>query len=192
MLQRSFEPEVDGDTLNEIARIVRRVTRSSSRFSQSEEDDLVQDIGLRLLERLSLFDPCKGTWGAFYQTIAMNYLRDEAKKLRRRHPASSIHETHQDCRGEDYVPEQTATESSVPSNELKVFTSAEDEVDLPTDIEVLLEQLSEELQHLCRAYLRLKSISAVAEHIGASRGTVHRRLKQLGDIFRQHGISRHR
>lgn len=192
MLLRNHQPLIDSVAIKSIRSAVRRAIAVGGLFHRHEEDDLAQEISLRLLRRIEHFNPTLGSWSTFCRVNARNYLADEAKRRIRQLRMTSLHETHQDRRGKDYVPEQVVETSHSYTATLPTHRPQQEQFEFELDLHGSIEQLDSELQLVCATYLQLRSVAAVAEQLQRSRTSIYRYIDQIRVVMSNHSVREYR
>lgn len=155
-------------------------------FTRFDQEDIEQELALRLWQGLGNFDPAKGNAEAFITTVlrrAGNSLL--RRRCSRRRGARRVHRTLDGaCRPDDeqLIGEDPSARLSTPAS------SHEGAFDLVHDVAVVLEQLPSDLRDLA-SQLQRRSVTEVAQHMGLSRSTVYLRIRQLRARFAAAGLN---
>jgi RNA polymerase sigma factor (sigma-70 family) len=152
---------VHGEAGAIIRHAVRRILRGTS-ASESDHDDVAQDLCLAVLARLAKYDSRRGRWPAF-ATIVIRSREGQLRRryLRGRHLERTVGEL--DCI--DRSPEAAITQS-----------------DLRHDFKAVVSRLPHKLQYLCEL-LTKRTVAAAARELGIPRTTLRRRIAKLREHF---------
>lgn len=177
------------------ARYVRRKAKQlvgKAGLTVSDQEDIQQDLTVKILEAAPKFDPSVSHWNAFVATIveryAANLLRDPRaqKRCPRRHCSlntivdydeTGLPITLGDTLVEHVHDQRHCTESI---DDIEAFERLE-------DIATVLAQLPDDLRDICER-LQHDSISQVARDLDIPRTTLWRRIQQIRQHFEDAGF----
>ena len=152
----------------------RRVYGICFRFtgSQTEAEDLTQEVFLKMYRNLASFDPAKGAFTTWLTTLTRNLLVDNYRRSRMDRVSDSLDET---LDGEDDGPTKAERLMDGRSNQEKHVAGLE----LRAQIQAALKQVSPEL----REAVILRDIEDmdykdIAEVLGVPQGTVKSRISR--------------
>lgn len=163
-------------------------------YTQSDIEDIEQDLIMDLLERLPKFDPAKATYNTFVARMVerkiSNLLRDRQAEMRdQRRNVCSLNEDIDTGEGK---PVQRVTTISQDDHDIrtgKCGRSAKERAHLQVDLETVLADLSPEL---CQAAVLLQTTSVfqAAREMGVPRRTFREKhLVQLHKAFTAKGLN---
>jgi len=160
--------------------IIRRKVRllvSRAGFTKQDRQDLEQELVLRLLQSLDLFDPEQAHPNVFITTVIERavamILRERRAKKRNSGVVRSLDETQ--------MKDGSSFEPADPR------PSDEEAVDLATDVAEALARLPQELRDLAERRKR-QSLSQAARDLGVPRTTLQRRVQRLRQPFEDAGL----
>lgn len=155
--------------------IIRRKVRllvSRAGFTKQDRRDLEQELVLRLLQSLDLFDPEKAHPNVFITTVVERavamILRDRRAKKR---DSGVVRSLQQGQTQDDKSPEPADPR---PSDE--------EAYDLAIDLAEVLDRLPDDLRALAER-LKSQSISQAARDLGVPRTTLQRQIQRLRQCF---------
>jgi DNA-directed RNA polymerase specialized sigma24 family protein len=188
----SNKPQADIDPL--AYDLIRRKARSLVRrggLSRTERDDVEQDLILCFLQRRSLFDPAKGSYGRFVSTVlkgcAANILRARCAAKRDPRRTRSLQGR---VRGEGGASTELGENISQQERDAKrglVAGSAEEDVQRQLDVAAVLAALPAELRDLALR-LMTSTITKVAQELGVRRTTLYTPVRKLRRHFENAGL----
>ncbi len=152
----------------------RRVYGICYRFtgSQSDAEDLTQDVFLKMYRNLASFDPSKGGFTTWLTTLTRNLLVDNYRRTRLERASDSLDETYD---GEDEGP--TKAERLVDGGRTQEQHVAG--LELRTQIQAALKQVSPELREaVILRDLEDMDYKEIAEILGIPQGTVKSRISR--------------
>lgn len=184
-----------GAVLTAYARIVikskaRQLCRRSG-FSRSDEDDLVQELTLRLLEKEHLYDPTRGatldTFADRVITSAVKMILRDRRRLKRAagFTAVSLESTTVMIGGTPVY----LTEAIGDADLERVTLSKRHGPDPEADLAELLEGLPPDLVDVARRLLG-GTVASVARDLGTSRRQVYAAMARIGQHFEDIGLAR--
>ncbi|GIW90020.1 MAG: hypothetical protein KatS3mg109_0452 [Pirellulaceae bacterium] len=139
-------------------------------FTSQDCEDLEQELIVRLLQSLPLFDPAQSHRNVFVTTVveraAAMILRERRAKKRGNGVVLSL----------DQEEAGDATEPADPHR------SHVEQVDLATDLAEVLDKLPEDLRNLAEQ-LKYRSLSQVARDMAVARSTLQRQVQRLRQYF---------
>jgi RNA polymerase sigma-70 factor (ECF subfamily) len=160
--------------------IIRRKARQMvgrAGIKEQDHEDLVQELMLRLLRSLRLFDAAQADRKSFVTAVvernAAKILRDRRAKKRNGGRVESL----------DVLLENLDEEPP----DLAVDDHAAEQADLAIDVADLLARLPAELRDLAER-LKTQTLSQVARDMGIPRSTLQRRVARLRRHFEDAGL----
>jgi RNA polymerase sigma-70 factor (ECF subfamily) len=160
--------------------IIRRKVRQlvgRAGFTKQDREDLYQELVLRLLQSLELFDPDQSHPNVFITTVIERavamILRERRAKKRDGGVMSSLHH--------GQTKEGNAAEPIDPR------PSAQDGFDLASDLAEVLARLPDDLRALAER-LKSQSVSQAARDLGMPRTTLQRQVQRLRQCFEDAGL----
>ena len=178
MLRRNPEPLVDELVLETIRRTVAKAI-SRGVFSKSDEDDLVQDIAIKVMSKIGCYDSTRATFAAFCTVIAKDHLYRRRRRERSRPQVESLDVKKSDEHGNPYREVERLEEAHSITAKYARCRSHEELFDLKHDTKVAIEKLPCELQQMCELSLEFESVTELAVQTGASRSTIYRRRQEV-------------
>jgi RNA polymerase sigma factor (sigma-70 family) len=172
-----------------IRRKARRLAQQPG-FSRSDEEDLRQQLCVRVLERLPQFDPAQGCFNAFVKLIvnqyAANCRRYQGAQMRNRSGDTSLNVL---VEGEEGALElaQTIGRRELNARLRRDERPAEDALDLGQDVSSFLSTLPPRLRQVAER-LKERSPSEIAKGLGVHRSTVYLDIRRLRTLFAQAGF----
>ena len=152
----------------------RRVYGICYRFtgSQSDAEDLTQEVFLKMFRNLSSFDPTKGGFTTWLTTLTRNLLVDNYRRTRLERSSDSLDETYD---GEDDGPTKGEKLADTrPSQEQHVAG-----LELRAQIQQALAQVSPDLREaVILRDLEDMDYKDIAEILGVPQGTVKSRISR--------------
>ncbi|GIW55530.1 MAG: hypothetical protein KatS3mg082_1934 [Nitrospiraceae bacterium] len=146
-------------------------------FSRQDREDLEQELLLRLLQSLHLFDPAQAHRNVFVTTVIERavamILRERLARKRNGGTVQSLDHAHEKARD--------ATEPADPRR------SHEDQINLATDLAEVLAKLPDDLRALAER-LKRQSLSQAARDLGVPRSTLQRQVQRLRQCFEDAGL----
>lgn len=168
-----------------IRRIARALSHQSG-FSPSDQDDLQQEMYIRLLERFPQFDPAKGCFNAFVKLIVKQFASNACRHVRaqkrdRRWDTSLSHMVEGEG-GAKIELAQVVGPNELNSRLARAERPKEQLVDLSHDVVTLLKSLPPRLRKIAKR-LPDRSVAQIANELGIHRSTVHAEVRKLQAIF---------
>jgi RNA polymerase sigma-70 factor (ECF subfamily) len=160
--------------------IIRRKVRQlvgRAGFTKQDRQDLYQELVLRLLQSLELFDPDQSHPNVFITTVIE---RAVAMILRERRAKKRNGGTVQFL---DHARDN-AGDSTEPVDPRR---SQEEQIDLATDLAEALAKLPDDLRDLAER-LKSQSVSQAARDLGMPRTTLQRQVQRLRQCFEDAGL----
>lgn len=162
-------------------------------YTETDVEDIQQDLTLDLLERLGKFDPAK----AKYSTFVTRLVERKISKLLRARLAAMRDHRREVCSVNDEIdvgedqPVQRVAAISQDDNDLrtgKYNRPAEERADLALDLRMVLDDLPVKLREVAQM-LMSNSITEVARELGMPRSTFYdTRLKPLREALAERGL----
>lgn len=162
-------------------------------LTNSDREDLEQDLTIKLLEAYPKFDPDVAEWKAFVKTVveryAVNLVRDPraAKRAPGRH--SSLHTIvdHDEC-GLPITLGDSFTEHQHDARTGTVSRTDAERFELSEDMATVIGQLPEELQDLCER-LKHDNVNQVARDLNVPHTYLWRRIQKIRQHFEDAGLN---
>ncbi len=146
-------------------------------FTRQDREDLEQELLLRLLQSLHLFDPDQAHQNVFVTTVIERavamILRERLAKKRHNGGVQSL----------DHAREKVG-DSTEPVDPRR---SHEEQIDLATDLAEVLARLPDDLRALAER-LKAQSLSQAAREMGIPRSTLQRQVQRLRRCFEDAGL----
>jgi RNA polymerase sigma-70 factor (ECF subfamily) len=146
-------------------------------FTPQDRQDLEQELVLRLLQSLDLFDPGQAHPNVFITTVIERavamILRERRAKKRDGGVVRSL--------------DQGPTKDGKSSEPVDPRPSGEEVFDLASDLAEVLARLPEELRALAER-LKSQSLSQAARDLGVPRSTLQRKAQRLRRCFEDAGL----
>jgi RNA polymerase sigma-70 factor, ECF subfamily len=136
---------------------------AATALDRAEAEEIVQEVFLRLWYKANQFQPERGSFGAWFMTIARHHIWDVARRLHRE-PSLAAE-----------VIDQLLVESS--SSVANVEEEAWSQEVGQAVLEVLQELPTKQRHVLVLAYFGGLSQSSIAQHLGWPLGTVKKRIR---------------
>ncbi len=160
--------------------LIRRKVRllvGRAGFTDQDREDLEQELILRLLQSLHLFDPNQAHRNVFVTTVieraVARIVRERLAKKRDGGVVRSLDHAH-----------EKAGDSTEPADPRR---SHEEEIDLATDLAEVLARLPADLRALAER-LKSRSLSQAARELGLPRSTLQRQVERLRRCFEDAGL----
>lgn len=164
--------------------IIRRKARQMvghAGIKKQDRDDVVQELMLRLLQSLRLFDAAQADRKSFVTAVVE---RNAAKILRDRRAKK------RDGGRIDWLDVLLEALDEEPTD-LAIDDRAAGQADLAIDVADLLARLPAELRDLAER-LKTQTLSQVAREMGVPRSTLQRRVARLRRHFEEAGLRNYR
>jgi RNA polymerase sigma factor (sigma-70 family) len=146
-------------------------------FTQQDHQDLEQELVLRLLQSLDVFDPEQAHLNVFITTVIERavamLLRERRAKKRDGGVVRSL--------------DQGPTKDGKSPEPVDPLPSGEEAFDLASDLAEVLARLPEELRALAER-LKSQSLSQAARDLGVPRSTLQRQAQRLRRCFEDAGL----
>ena len=185
------------DDLNQYARdlIGRKARQLVGRhgFTRDDEEDLQQEMTLRLILRLPKFDARKAKRKTYtsraLDRIAVDLIRFQKREKRDcRLESYSLDERIGDGEGHSIRRGETLSQDEYDFRTEKHTRPESERCDMSMDVWAAISELPQDLEAVTRL-LPTHSISEVARVLGLHRDTIHRdRLVRLREIFEDKGL----
>jgi RNA polymerase sigma-70 factor (ECF subfamily) len=163
-------------------------------FTESDREDLEQEMMLDLLVRLPKFDPSKAASTTF---VAMVVDRKISKIIRHRTQekrdyrriVSSCNDPIEDRDGTTIEREQTISKDEIDLQTGKHARPEAERIDMRLDVSFAISELPPELQALARRLMD-QSIAEAARELGVPRSTLYETgIARLRNFFEDRGLS---
>lgn len=188
-----------GEYAEKVIRIRARQLVGKAGFSESDCEDLAQDMKIDLWRRLSKFDPSKAPRSKdplkdFTDRVVRNKVANiiEGRKAQRRdcRRQCSLNDTLQNEGGKPTQRGDTVGQDQVYQRTGHPSRSAEDLRDLAVDVHAVLPRLPRRLQDICRR-LRAKTPTEVSHETGIPRGSLYEAIEELRRRFKDAGLEKY-
>jgi RNA polymerase sigma factor (sigma-70 family) len=169
----------------DLLQLLRNKARAYSRCGV-EQEDLVQEVMVRILPKLSEFDPARSSLATYvnrlFRRACHDYLRHQGAAKRGRQRTISLQTlTRHGHELSEYVDAEHHRLE-------KPHRSSEELRDLAFDLSVATAELEPREQRLCEQ-LKLHSIPDVADDERVNRGTIYRRMLPVREHLEDRGLS---
>lgn len=187
-MQIELSPD-DIETIIREADTAARRLRRRLQLQTCDREDLGQDLLVDLLRRLPVYDPSRGSIGAFANIV----LRNQSSRIAIRHhqqrraQGGTILSLEVPLAGETDPVGATLTEADGLAAWHGQDRTALDDCDDRHALETALAQLAAEDRRLCVALSHRPVAALVAEGFG-SRSALYRRLANLRHVLTAHGL----
>jgi RNA polymerase sigma-70 factor (ECF subfamily) len=155
-------------------------------FTRSDQEDIEQELTLRLLRRASAFDPGQAHWNVFVTTVvercAASLLRDRRAEKRDHRRTTSLH---QPLEIDDEGQVEVAAVIGQDGHDRRlgrVSRADREHKELEIDLSAVLGRLPQDQRDLAER-LKLASVSQVARDLNLPRTTLLRRMERLRRRF---------
>jgi len=159
-------------------------------FTESDREDIEQELMLDLLERLPSYDPTRGSKHTFIARVVDHRIarlveRRTAAKRDRGRPVLSLSELMglEDAR----LERRSAT---IEEGGKAIYRRRGEARDLALDLAELLDDLPHELRGLCER-LRTQSVSDISRETGVPRSTIYGWIRKLRGAFSERGLDQY-
>jgi RNA polymerase sigma-70 factor (ECF subfamily) len=161
-------------------------------FTESDCEDLKQDLMLDLLRRLPKYDATRAQRNTFITRVVEHRIATiiEARKAGRRDyrlRCCSLNEHLEDDESGFTERVQTIDEEAYLRRTGRLSRPLAELRDLRLDVREVVERLPPELRELCRR-LESDTITEISRDTGVPRGTIYERIKRLRAIFEDAGL----
>jgi RNA polymerase sigma factor (sigma-70 family) len=161
-------------------------------FTESDREDIVQDLTADLLSRLPKFDSSRASWHTFVDRVVNHRVArliefKQAAMRDCRLQVSSLSETVTTPSGEEISLEDFAHEDAVRSQHGVAEPPMEDQAALRIDLERAMAALTPEERDLC-VRLMTSTMSEIAAAMGIPRPTLYERRRKIQAVFEQAGL----
>jgi RNA polymerase sigma-70 factor (ECF subfamily) len=169
------------NVLDRFARgIIRRKVRllvGRAGFTRQDRDDLEQELVLRLLQSLDLFDPEQAHPNVFITTVIERAVAMILRERRAKKRDSGVVRSLDQAKAKD----GSSAEPADPRG------GGQDRFDLASDLAEVFARLPEELRDLAER-LKSQSLSQAARDLGVPRTTLQRQVQRLRQSFEDAGL----
>jgi RNA polymerase sigma-70 factor (ECF subfamily) len=162
-------------------------------FTESDRDDLEQELVAELVARFPKFNPSRGKRTTFTSSVlknkVANLLRDRRALCRNRgRSPESLNAESRLSDGRTVETAQLIDDSARLAHTGRLPQNPEELARLRFDLQQVIPHLPEKLRDLCQLLLEGLSVTEAARTLGVSRATVVKRQRQILNRFRDHGL----
>lgn len=161
-------------------------------FTESDREDLEQEMILDLLSRLPKYDSTRAKRNTFIarvveHKVATLIAERKAQKRDYRTPVCSLNDRLGDMEGNSIEREATINQEDYFCRTRKLTRSIEDHRDLSIDTRDVIAELPPELKKLCFR-LQCQTIAEIVRETGIPRSTIYESIKKLRALFEEAGL----
>jgi len=161
-------------------------------FTESDREDLEQEMVLDLLRRLPKFDPKRAGRNTFIARIVEHKVATiiEAQKAGMRDYrlcSCSLNDRLEDEEGRSIERMETIDQEDYLRRTGKLSRPMSELRNLSIDLRSAVQTLPPELRELCKR-LQTKSVTEISRDTGIPRGTIYESIKKLRAIFEDAGL----
>ena len=161
-------------------------------FTESDRDDLEQDMMLDLLRRLPKYNPARAQRNTFIARVVEHRVATiiEARKAGIRDYRlcnCSLNDHLEDEEGSSVERVETTDQEDYLLRTSKLSRPAAELHDLSLDVHKVMEQLPPKLRELCRC-LMTDTVTRISRETGIPRGTIYEFIRKLRVIFEDAGL----
>ena len=161
-------------------------------FTESEREDLQQEMVLDLLRRLPKFDPKRAGRNTFIARIVEHKVATiiEAQKAGMRDYrlcSCSLNDRLEDEEGRSIERMETIDQEDYLRRTVKLSRPMSELRNLSIDLRSAVQALPPELRGLCKR-LQTESVTEISRDTGIPRGTIYESIKKLRAIFKDAGL----
>lgn len=161
-------------------------------FTDSDRNDLEQEMVIDLLRRLPKFDPSKARRNTFIARIVEHkvatLIEAQTAGVRDyRRYGFSLNERIEYEEGKTIERSDTISQDDYLRRTGRKSTTAQETVELAVDLDVFLNKLPPQLRSLCDR-LAAESLTAIATETGVPRSTLYEAVKKLRRLLREAGF----
>jgi len=161
-------------------------------FTESDREDLEQEMVLDLLRRLPKFDPKRAGRNTFIARIVEHKVATiiEAQKAGMRDYrlcSCSLNDRLEDEEGRSIERMETIDQEDYLRRTGKLSRPMSELRNLSIDLRSAVQALPPELRELCKR-LQTKSVTEISRDTGIPRGTIYESIKKLRAIFEDAGL----
>ncbi len=177
---------------------VRLIKRKSKQlvgqtgFTQSDREDLEQDLIFDLLCHLPKYDPERAKKNTFINCVVEHRIANiiKSRKVGKRDYrllAYSLNEIVEDEDGNrtEHIANINQNEYFIKTG--KLSSPLEELGELSLDIEKAIADLPQDFSILCRS-LQEETVSEISRNMGITRGTIYRSIKKIREVLENAGI----
>ncbi|NIM21304.1 MAG: RNA polymerase subunit sigma-24 [Candidatus Latescibacteria bacterium] len=164
-------------------------------FTESDREDLEQELVLDLLRRLPKYNPQRTKRNTFIALIIEHKVAtiiesSKAGKRDYRTPLCSLNDQLEDKEGSSMEREETIDQEDYLRRTGKLSRPAVELQELSLDTQKVVASLPPELRELCRR-LQTQSITEISRETGIPRGTIYESRKKLRALFEDAGLKKY-
>ncbi len=160
-------------------------------FTESDREDLEQDMMLDLLRRLPKYDPRRAQRNTFITRVVEHktatIIESQKAGMRDYRLRCSLNDRFEDEEGSSVERMETIDQEDYLRRTSKLARPAWELRDLSLDVQRTIEKLPPELRELCKR-LKTESITEISRDTGIPRGTIYESRKKLCAIFEDAGL----
>ena len=162
-------------------------------FSESDQEDLEQEMVLDLLTRLPQFDPKRAKRHTFIARVVEHKIADllkhrHARKRDSGHRTESLREGGPNGAGNISGEIHAVNEGANCKRIGDVYRLQSDRLEESLDLELAVRALPEDLRGLCELLLQPKTVSEISGDTGIPRPTLYDAIKKIRARFREAGL----
>jgi RNA polymerase sigma-70 factor (ECF subfamily) len=177
------------------AKVIRHKARQlvgTAGYTESDRDDLEQEMMLDLLMRLPKFNPDKATQKTFVARIIerkiSKLIRHRTCEMRDyRREACSLNGCLEAENGMTIELSETIAQEELGRRTGRRSRSAQEKWEFAQDMATTLSRLPEHLRRICDL-LKTRTVSDAAREMGIPRTTINDHVKKLRDLFEDAGL----
>jgi len=183
----------DASYINRLISYRARNLAGTSGFSESDVEDIQQELVLDLQRRLPKFDAGRASRRTFITRVLDNRIRtlakdQEAQKRDYRKLAHSLDEEIELADGTVTSRRDLLSSDEVECRKDGKSLPSEERMNLAADIRRFRQRLLPEHQRICSLFMEGETATSVAEILGISRSTVYERRSQIRELLEGSGI----
>jgi len=161
-------------------------------FTESDRDDLEQELMLDLLRRLPKYNPDRAQRNTFIARVVEHKIATiiESQKAGMRDYRlcrCSLNDRFEDEEGGSIERMETIDQEDYLRRTGKLSRTADELRALTIDVRKAMEQLPPELRRLCQR-LETETVTEISRETGIPRGTIYESIKKLRAIFEDAGL----
>lgn len=180
------------DSARSLIRLKARQLSRKVGFTESDREDLEQDLLLRLLEKAHLFAPNRGTASTLADRVVNSHVREimRNRKRQKRAPgftAQSLDATTESPGGNAVSQTESLTIGDLMRRVGSIPTDHQEHVETAEALDHALANMPDELRDFCRG-LKTSTEGGIARELGISRRQVRNLINRVREHFEQAGL----